>query len=103
MSRDYAKEKFYTATLSLATGEGPILERLESAALGLVIVRLDDDVPKEALADFKALMEDLTAKTAIGDEGKLHATIRQMEPHEASKIAERIFDMYFRVLGTRPL
>lgn len=103
MSRDYAKEKFYTATLSLATGEGSIHERLESAALGLIAVKISEDIPNEARADFEALMADLTAKPAVGDEGTLHATIRQMEPHEAAKFAERIFDMYFRVLGTRPL
>lgn len=100
----HAREKFYLATLGLAIGEGAINERLENAAIGLSGIRPDSELPEDVVPDFEQLLRELTTCPAeIEGEGTIHATVRQLDPYDARNLAERIFEMYFRVLGVRPL
>jgi hypothetical protein len=102
MSKDYAIEKFYVAILSLI-GMGDIRERLESAALTLSTLRPGDDFPTSLRERFKSLWSDLTREEAqIEGEGRIRATIRKIEPEDAAKIAEQIFDLYFDLLDITP-
>ena len=100
----YALEKFYLATLSLATGAGNINERLETAALGLsVLSNPKVDLPEDIRNDFDELWGELTAREAEEPgEGAIRATARQLDPEDARGLSERIFNMYFDVLGITP-
>jgi hypothetical protein len=103
---DYALEKFYLATLGLARGAGNINERLGSAAVGLsVLSNPKVDLQGRIRTVFDKLWSELPVRDAEEpDEGKIGATVRQLE--EARELAERIFslyfDLYFDVLGITP-
>ena len=101
---NYALEKFYLAILGLTTGTGDISERLENAAVGLsVLSNPSIDLPESISDNFVDLWHDLTVRDAeIHGEGKIHATIRQLDPEDARELAQRIFDMYFVLLGITP-
>ena len=104
MAHNYGREKFYLATLCLATGEGSIHARLESAAVALSVIEPTEDLPVTEIANFEQMWRELTAREAESDfEGKIGSTVRQLDPNDAASLAERIFDMYFRVLGVHPL
>lgn len=104
MSGHYAKEKFYLATLALVSGVPGIKERLEGAALAIHSLRAESDLPVHLHSEFQHLWRDLTSEPAeISGEGKIHATIRQMDDNEASSVAERIFSIYLQLLNTAPL
>jgi|SRR5580692_4048402 hypothetical protein len=98
-TKHYAIEKLYDATLSLI-GEGDIHERLESAALTLVSRMLRaNDFPTDLGKEYDAIHEALTSRVAeVEGEGSIHATIRNLTPHEAAKISERIFSLYVNLL-----
>lgn len=100
----YAREKFYLATLGLATGMGDIHERLERAAVGLsVLSDPNANLPNRIRHAFDDLWQQLTWREA--DEpgkGTIHATIRRLSVEEAAQLAERIFELYFAVLGITP-
>jgi predicted DNA-binding protein len=99
----YAIEKFYLAVLSLIGGIGGIRERLESAALALHTLSAGRDFPESLRERYASLWHALTREEAeIEGEGTIHATIRQMEPLDAAKIAEQIFDLYFALLEITP-
>ncbi len=103
MSKDYAIEKFYVAILALVGGTGEIRERLENAAIALSALRLADDLPTSLRERFKTLWANLTREEAqIEGEGRIHATIRKMEPENATKIAEQMFDLYVDLLEITP-
>lgn len=104
VSLHYAAEKFYLATLGLATGVGDINERLERAATGLsVLSNPKVDLPKDIRDDFDELWGELTVREAEEPgEGTIRATTRQLDPEDARSLAERIFNMYFDVLGITP-
>ncbi len=94
----YAKEKYYRAASSLASGEGEINERLELAALALSVLS-PQDVPAEHRDEHNSIHAALTrCEAEVEGEGTIHATIRQMPAKEASEIAERIFSLYAHLL-----
>lgn len=99
VSYDYATEKLYLATLGLVRGEGGIKDRLEGAAVTLIILRPEKDVPEKLRAEFESIHSELTSEPAqFEGEGTIRATIRQLSPDEASQIAERIFHLYGKLL-----
>lgn len=102
--KNYPIEKFYLAVLSLATGADEIHERLYCAAITLVVLSAERDVPEDLRERFAGVWDALTREQAqIEGEGRLRATIRQMKPEDASQIAEQILDLYFRLLDITPL
>jgi hypothetical protein len=100
MSINYTQEKLWQATLSLATGVGPIRERLNAAALYLI--RLHHVRPEERAFTqdaelqerFDALMDTLTSTPARGSEGNLFASICVLSDESACRIASEIFELF---------
>ena len=102
MELNYAREKFYLATLGLAIGVGEIRERLEGAAITLSVLR-PENLRAGLRDDFEELWHKLNAREAeIPGEGTIRATVRQLDPDDARQLAERVFEMYFAVLGITP-
>jgi predicted DNA-binding protein len=99
----YTVEKFYLAVLSLIGGTGGIRERLESAAIAVHVLSAGRDFPESLRERYASLWDALTREEAeIEGEGTIHATIRQMDPDDAAKLAEQIFDLYFALLEITP-
>jgi hypothetical protein len=102
MRSDHAREKFYLATLGLATGVDEIHERLIGAAITLSVLR-PQEVPVNIRDDFQKLWSELTSHPAeIPGEGTIQATVRDLDSYDARGLAERVFEMYFAVLGITP-
>jgi hypothetical protein len=103
VSKSYAIEKFFIAASGLAAGLGDIRERLESAAITLHVLSPERDFPEDLQERFASLWRDMTREQARNaDEGRIQATIRQMEPHRAAKIVEEILRLYFDLLDITP-
>lgn len=101
MAHDYAKEKLYTASLSLATGVDDIKERLVTAVSGLTVVPIDkEDAMAPKLRDeFKSIMKAATETPAQhAGEGSIRATVREMSVEDARGLADRIFHLYLHNL-----
>lgn len=105
----YAAEKFAYAVYVLATGAGPIKDRLHSAFIELCPVS-ERDVPEELLADYRWIRSELTkrepsaravveGKVIVGFEGRIGATLRTMRTAKAVSIAERICFVSDRLSG----
>jgi hypothetical protein len=102
MSFAYANEKLYTAALILATGQGGIHERLESAFAEQLIRLLPEDIPKDIREDFDEVNSALTRVKAKGTEGDIAASIKELSEEEAARLAEKIFNMFAEVASSRP-
>lgn len=100
MPHDYALEKLYMASLSLAAATGDIKERLERAATGLTVVEIDKNALLPKLQDeFDSIMGDVSRTPAqSASEGSIRATIREMTDEEAYNLAGRIFHLYIHLL-----
>lgn len=98
MSSDYAREKFWQAVHSLATGSEDIRERLAGAALFLSRLR-PDDLPEVLRQEFEDVLHELTKEKALGDEGTIVATTHDLTQEEGAKLAERIPDIYTELHG----
>jgi hypothetical protein len=83
----YALEKLSEAVYDLATGTGPVQERLCEAFVYLHRIR-PEHIPDPELR--RVLVE-------IKDEGGLGATLLNMSNEDASAIAGRILDLYKRM------
>jgi hypothetical protein len=104
----YAAEKFSLAVHALATGAGPIKERLAAAFTELCPVS-ERDLPEALLADYQWIRHQLTKREArqravvggrvvVGVEGRLGATLLSMRTPTAVSIAERICAVTDRLL-----
>ena len=86
----YVLEKLEQAMDCLETHPGRIQERLEEAYNFLVLAQpneLSDPKLRDMLAEIK---NDLTSDTPVGSEGRLRATLGNMDDEAARTIAERI-------------
>ncbi|MBC8147178.1 MAG: hypothetical protein H8E98_04260 [Bacteroidetes bacterium] len=93
---NYAYEKMCDAVDVLAIGGGKITKRLESAYISFSPVT-EKDFPDELKADYKWIMEKLTKKDPMFDEGSVRATLYGMHTKTAVKIAEKILDLRNRL------
>lgn len=96
-SRGNLNQKLWQAIDTLATGEGGLQERLESAALSLIGVHLppESDLPKRYQEEFDSIKRDLTK----GSEGTIHTTIPIMNGQEAKQVVGRILSLYIKLKG----
>jgi hypothetical protein len=96
-STSNVSQKLWQTIETLATGEGGIQERLESAALSLIGVYLppEGDLPKKYREEFDSIKRDLTK----GGEGTIHATIPIMNDQEAKQVVRRILSLYIQIKG----
>ncbi len=60
----------------------------------LVHLRADVDLTDELRPRFSHLMETVTARTAVGDEGDFQATTALMSDEEATEIADGIVSLF---------
>jgi hypothetical protein len=91
MAQDYVKYKLHEAVEDLGASALPIQRRLYNAAMVLHTSKVDDFDDPEVGARFVAVMNALTARPAIGDEGTLQATTTALSDDEAEEIAKEIF------------
>jgi len=95
----YTWEKLGQATHALVSGEGDIKTRLEAAAISLSPLS-ESLVPEQFREEYNAIWAELTNREALEGEGTIKATIRELTPHECSKLATRIFNFYVTVAQT---
>ncbi|WP_410751782.1 hypothetical protein [Citrobacter sp. U14242] len=94
MSLSYAWEKFHTAVLTLA-GDGNIKERLSNAFIfSIDHIKASEDIPEDLREQFESLCDNLTRIDPVGNEGKVQATVSQIDSFELSKTAEDIVSFY---------
>jgi len=96
ITQSYTWEKFFSALTTLITGNRSIQQRLIDAFVhSLALLRIDD-LPNGLREEFIELEEALTSVEPIGDEGRIHATVRAMDDDTASEYALKIFSLYDR-------
>lgn len=99
MQNSVALGNLYKAVLCLVGGEGEIKDRLEHAASELSVVPDRNAVSPHWRDQFKSIVDEVTKTRAkFEDEGSIRATIREMTPDEARKLADRIFHLYVNML-----
>jgi hypothetical protein len=91
---EYVLEKLMQAVYALATGSGPVQDRLGDAAIHLVPVRPEDISDEDLRRTFIGVMDDLSYARVQGDEGGIFATLRITNEEDARAIARRIVDLY---------
>jgi hypothetical protein len=91
---EYVLEKLMQEVYALATGSGPVQDRLGDAAIHLVPVRPEDISDEDLRRTFIGVMDDLNYARVPGDEGGIFATIRITNDEDARAIARRIVDLY---------
>ena len=97
ITQNYTWEKLFTTILILATGDGTVQERLIDAYSSSLMRLRPEDLPEGLQKEFAELQERLTSVEATNPgEGRIHATIKQMEPIEANKVVEQIISIYDR-------
>lgn len=84
------QQRLWQAVEALAVSPAPMQDRLYSAGMALSPL-LPDDFEGEYRAEFTGIMDALTARAAMGDEGTLKATTSTMGDDDAVAIAARIF------------
>jgi hypothetical protein len=74
----YAAEKFSLAVDALATGPGPIKDRLHSAFIEICPVS-ERDIPEGLLADYRRVRAELTRREARGRAAMEGAVVDRLE------------------------
>jgi hypothetical protein len=97
MSRNYAREKFGSAVEAMASSPASIQDRLEDAYLTFHPVQVKDLKEGEEQDLFQDIYDSLTREEAVGDEGRVKATLNKMSDEEASRIASQIVALNFRL------
>lgn len=85
-SMSYRIEKFSTAILEMASGDGSVQERLMRAVAANSLLLLDADFDDDLREDYKALEDRLKRG--------LTANYRDMNPNEAREIIDKIISIY---------
>ena len=94
---DYARQKFGEAVEVLASSNRPIQDRLVSAALSIIALKVDG-LPEGLRPRFEALWHGLTKEKAGGDEGTLKATTQQLTADQAGELAREFLGIYEELL-----
>ncbi|HUU60369.1 MAG TPA: hypothetical protein VMZ50_12550 [Phycisphaerae bacterium] len=96
MQYDYAWEKFYSATVSLARGLGTCKERLMTALLSLQTLQREGfpDLPPAIRERFGAFSKKVEFAQPTADEGTWQASINAMTDLQAVECIEEIVSMY---------
>ena len=104
----YLLESFPKAARHLATGEGDARERVWLAYLAIHHFQ-PELLPENLRDDFVWVRRQLTKRnpernevvrgSKVHEEGLIEANLRTMKNRTASKIAERIYTIYQKILG----
>lgn len=100
ITEEYVGEKLAEAVHALATGTGPLRQRLFSAAVATSTLQPRDFADEQSRAAFGAIREMLTRHEALADEGRVGATLARMSDDEARSVAKRIVELE-RITATR--
>jgi hypothetical protein len=93
ITEEYVREKLAEAVHALATGTGPLRQRLFLAALVTSTLQPRDFADAQSRAAFGAVREMLTRHEALADEGRIGATLAPMSDDEARSVARRIVEL----------
>ena len=94
MTESYLREKFGAALSGLATGTGPLPERVRNAMVILVMFEPADMPDKYSREAFARLSYLTTDREAEADEGQLAATLDNMKLDEVRELAQLIVDLH---------
>jgi hypothetical protein len=97
MKNPYPNEQFTDAVDSMATSPKSLQDRVADAYVHSLSQVKTEDVPEEIQAQFEELKRKLTRVEAVGDEGAIAASIRQLSTDEAITIAKGILHMAYVV------
>src|SRR5262249_46980359 len=97
MPHGYAQQKFFEALRALVIQNKPLKIRLTLAADALIGLQLDQ-LPEAMRDDFQQLKRDLM-RTPLRLPDHYHFMPREVTPREASRLAEKMLDMYTTLLG----
>ena len=92
ITEEYVREKLAEAVHALATGTGPLRQRLFAATLATSTLQPRDFADVQSRAAFGAVREMLTRHEALADEGRIGATLARMSDDEARSVARRIVE-----------
>ena len=92
----YVHEKLSQAVHALATGLGPIRERMPDALAAFITIG-PPDFPEELQGEFEDLIRRASADEAEGDEGNYAATLAGMSDNEVAALANDIISLEYRV------
>jgi hypothetical protein len=97
MGLDYTSKKLYEVVDSLASGLGPLRERLKGAAVYLGHLSADDfpDELRPSLAQIKAALR--FADEELPGEGRIAASVRALSDEEATRAVRAILRLYVDV------
>jgi hypothetical protein len=98
MSKDYSYgwEKLYSAVRCLS-GKGDQRSRLANAVTALHTLHIrpeEHHLPDDIQTEFNEFFEEMTSQEAIGDEGRIKATVNSLDETEISQAVEKIIDFY---------
>jgi len=97
ITQNYTWEKLNNTISILATGNGSVQERLIDAYTSSLMLLEPDDLPIGLQKEFSQLQESLTnVEASYPGEGRIHATIMQMDAIKVKEIVEQIFSIYDR-------
>lgn len=102
MPYSYGWEKLHTAVLTLS-GVGSQAKRLTDAfVFSLGQIKPEEHLPEHLRSEFITLIESLTEKVAVADEGNAEATIFAMDDVELNQSIEKIIGLYDSVCRQMP-
>jgi len=93
----YPLEKLALALYGLAVGQGNLTSRLQSAFLSMHTLS-PNDFPEELRPDIVFVLDTLTSKEPrFQGDGKLQATLDQMDDATSRQIAEKTVDLFIHL------
>lgn len=87
------RDRLYSATASLINARA-IRKRVHDAYISGLLGLLVDDFPKDLQPAFQSIEDSLTFAEAVGDEGKIIASLGSMNDEQVEKVANDIFELF---------
>jgi hypothetical protein len=91
-----ARERLSNALESLVDTE-PIRDRLQTAAITLLPLRVEDFPEGEPRELYEQIRADLEKVSGTPDQGHIEATIRAMDDEQAVRVARRVVRLFYLV------
>ena len=94
MDNSYGREKLQNAVLSLDNVCDQRTGLLNAVVYSLIHIDPDRDLPVEIQSEFKCIMKELRTATPQADEGRIRATINEMDDTAVRDLVTRIAGLY---------
>lgn len=98
----YTWEKLRAAVDTLASGTGPLQQRLKDAYISGLILLKPDDLPEPARMDLELVHFEMTADPRSDTEGSVASTAGTMSNETAQRVALAILRVYEEVSRRHP-